>query len=147
MPQSFKLGKNWRMLQGRRLNLRNWKTKRQLFEHGAIEKLPKQRQHCTGNTAEFHFPLSEFLLPFPHICLCIQACSSICSPVRLGSSHCFVDKVFAKKNKSALTKLPSTIPLQLFDRSAWNSKPQNLHSINFLHWQNPPDGVLHHQTR
>src|SRR5258708_28826121 len=38
-----------------------------------------------------------------------------------GSSHCFVDEVFAKKNKIALTKLPSTIPLQLFDRSAWNS--------------------------
>src|SRR6266446_7460408 len=28
-----------------------------------------------------------------------------------GSSHCFVDKVFAKKNKIALTKLPSTISL------------------------------------
>src|SRR6266446_8232702 len=28
-----------------------------------------------------------------------------------GSSHCFVDKVFAKKNKIALTKLPSTILL------------------------------------
>src|SRR5260370_10542609 len=28
-----------------------------------------------------------------------------------GSSHCFVDEVFAKKNKIALTKLPSTIPL------------------------------------
>src|SRR5258705_3335176 len=38
-----------------------------------------------------------------------------------GSSHCFVDKVFAKKNKLALTKLPSTILLQLFDRSARNS--------------------------
>src|SRR5260221_1833732 len=38
-----------------------------------------------------------------------------------GSSHCFVDEVFAKKNKLALSKLPSTIPLQLFDGSAWNS--------------------------
>src|SRR6266436_10258194 len=38
-----------------------------------------------------------------------------------GSSHCFVDKVFAKKNKIALTKLPSIIPLQLFDGSARNS--------------------------
>src|SRR5258708_34798207 len=38
-----------------------------------------------------------------------------------GSSHCFVDEVFAKKNKLALTKLPSTILLQLFDRSARNS--------------------------
>ena len=32
-----------------------------------------------------------------------------------GSSHCFVDEVFAKKNKIALTKLLSTILLQLFD--------------------------------
>ncbi len=38
-----------------------------------------------------------------------------------GSSHCFVDEAFAKKNKLALTKLPSTILLQLFDGSAWNS--------------------------
>src|SRR5260370_11944280 len=38
-----------------------------------------------------------------------------------GSSHCFVDKLFAKKNKLLLSKLPSTIPLQLFDRSTWNS--------------------------
>src|SRR5258707_6029011 len=29
----------------------------------------------------------------------------------LGSSHCFVDKLFAKKNKLSLSKLPSTIPL------------------------------------
>src|SRR5258708_13737431 len=39
----------------------------------------------------------------------------------LGSSHCFVDELFAKKNKLLLSKLPSTIPLQLFDRSTWNS--------------------------
>src|SRR6266481_7950848 len=38
-----------------------------------------------------------------------------------GSSHCFIDKVFAKKNKLALSKLPSIIPLQLFDGSAQNS--------------------------
>src|SRR5260370_11878232 len=38
-----------------------------------------------------------------------------------GSSHCFVDELFAKKNKLSLSKLPSTIPLQLFDRSTWNS--------------------------
>src|SRR5260221_5416416 len=36
-----------------------------------------------------------------------------------GSSHCFVNEVFAKKNKIALIKLPSTIPLQLIDGSAW----------------------------
>src|SRR5258707_8748222 len=39
----------------------------------------------------------------------------------LGSSHCFVDELFAKKKKLSLSKLPSTIPLQLFDRSTWNS--------------------------
>src|SRR6266436_3689211 len=38
-----------------------------------------------------------------------------------GSSHCFVDEVFAKKNKLALSKLPSIILLRLFDGSAWNS--------------------------
>src|SRR5258708_16173104 len=38
-----------------------------------------------------------------------------------GSSHCFVDKVFAKKNKLVLSKLPSIILLQLFHGSAWNS--------------------------
>src|SRR5260221_10674974 len=38
-----------------------------------------------------------------------------------GSSHCFVDELFAKKNKLSLSKLPSTIPLQLFDRSTRNS--------------------------
>src|SRR5258705_8131215 len=38
-----------------------------------------------------------------------------------GSSHCFVDELFAKKNKLLLSKLPSTIPLQLFDGSTRNS--------------------------
>src|SRR6266436_6273471 len=38
-----------------------------------------------------------------------------------GSSHCFIDEVFAKKNKLALSKLPSIIPLRLFDGSARNS--------------------------
>src|SRR6266481_3932166 len=38
-----------------------------------------------------------------------------------GSSHCFVDELFAKKNKLSLSKLPSTIPLRLFDRSTQNS--------------------------
>src|SRR5258705_2588511 len=39
----------------------------------------------------------------------------------LGSSHCFVVELFAKKNKLSLSKLPSTILLQLFDGSTWNS--------------------------
>jgi len=56
-----------------------------------------------------------------------------------GSSHCFVDKVFAKKNKIALTKLPSTILLQLFDRSAWNSVSHKTYipltfSTGKIHW-------------
>src|SRR5260221_11031969 len=38
-----------------------------------------------------------------------------------GSSHCFVDELFAKKNKLSLSKLLSTIPLQLFDGSTRNS--------------------------
>src|SRR5258708_2579137 len=38
-----------------------------------------------------------------------------------GSSHCFVDELFAKKNKLLLSKLPSTILLQLFDGSTRNS--------------------------
>src|SRR5258706_5125852 len=38
-----------------------------------------------------------------------------------GSSHCFIDEVFAKKNKLVLSKLLSIIPLRLFDGSAQNS--------------------------
>src|SRR5258705_919478 len=38
-----------------------------------------------------------------------------------GSSHCFVDELFAKKNKLSLSKLPSTILLRLFDGSTQNS--------------------------
>src|SRR6266446_2235147 len=38
-----------------------------------------------------------------------------------GSSHCFIDEVFAKKNKLALSKLLSIILLRLFDGSARNS--------------------------
>src|SRR5258705_12615464 len=44
-----------------------------------------------------------------------------------GSSHCFVDEVFAKKNKIALIKLPSTILLRLFDGSAQNSVSHKTH--------------------
>src|SRR5258707_1575794 len=38
-----------------------------------------------------------------------------------GSSHCFIDEVFEKKNKLALSKLLSIILLRLFDGSARNS--------------------------
>src|SRR5258708_5994595 len=56
-----------------------------------------------------------------------------------GSSQCFVDEVFAKKNKIALTKLPSTIPLRLFDGSARNSVSHKTHipltfSTGKTHW-------------
>src|SRR6266481_3289874 len=56
-----------------------------------------------------------------------------------GSSHCFVDELFAKKNKLSLSKLPSTIPLQLFDRSTRNSVSHKTHilltfSTGETHW-------------
>src|SRR5258707_10810372 len=38
-----------------------------------------------------------------------------------SGSYCFVDELFAKKNKLLLSKLLSTIPLRLFDRSTRNS--------------------------
>src|SRR5258707_5032393 len=38
-----------------------------------------------------------------------------------GSSHCFVDELFAKKNKLSLSNLLSTIPLRMFDGSTQNS--------------------------
>src|SRR5260221_2814861 len=38
-----------------------------------------------------------------------------------GSSHCFVDELFAKKNKLSLSKLMSTFLLRLFEGSTRNS--------------------------
>src|SRR5258708_17960028 len=65
-----------------------------------------------------------------------------------GSSHCFVDEVFAKKNRLVLSKLPSTILLQLFDRSAWNSISHKTNiPLTFSTGKTPLDGVLCHQTR
>src|SRR5260221_11232905 len=57
----------------------------------------------------------------------------------LGSSHCFVDELFAKKNKLLLSKLPSTIPLRLFDGSTQNSvSPKTTILLTFstgeTHW-------------
>src|SRR5258706_11100921 len=64
--------------------------------------------------------LNSFLLSLTSATVSEHACPFI-ALLDSGSSHCFVDKVFAKKNKLALSKLPSIIPLQLFDGSAWNS--------------------------
>src|SRR6266436_5129591 len=64
--------------------------------------------------------LNSFLLSLTSASVSKHACPFI-ALLDSGSSHCFVDKAFAKKNKLALTKLPSTILLQLFDGSAWNS--------------------------
>src|SRR5258708_7213334 len=64
--------------------------------------------------------LNSFLLSLTSATVSEHACPFI-ALLDSGSSHCFVDKVFAKKNKLALSKLPSIILLQLFDGSAWNS--------------------------
>src|SRR5260221_7511582 len=63
---------------------------------------------------------NSFLLSLTSASISEHACPFV-ALLDSSSSHCFVDKVFAKKNKIALTKLPSTIPLQLFDGSAQNS--------------------------
>src|SRR5260370_23646487 len=63
---------------------------------------------------------NSFLLSLTSASISEHACPFI-ALLDSGSSHCFVDEVFAKKKKIALIKLPSTIPLQLFDGSAWNS--------------------------
>src|SRR5260370_7082712 len=64
--------------------------------------------------------LNSFLLSLTSTTISKHACPFV-ALLDSGSSHCFVDKVFAKKNKLALSKLPSIILLQLFDGSAWNS--------------------------
>ena len=38
-----------------------------------------------------------------------------------GSSHCFVDELFASRNRLSVTTLPNPIPLRLFDGSAPSS--------------------------
>src|SRR5258708_634612 len=63
---------------------------------------------------------NSFLLSLTSASISEHACPFI-ALLDSGSSHCFVDKLFAKKNKLLLSKLLSTIPLQLFDRSTWNS--------------------------
>src|SRR6266436_1144187 len=69
---------------------------------------------------------NSFLLSLTSASISEHACPFI-ALLDSGSSHCFVDEVFAKKNKIALTKLPSTILLQLFDGSAWNSVSHKTH--------------------
>src|SRR5260370_33881288 len=97
MPLNCRLLRNQKVLQGRRWNPRNRKTNGQLFEHSAIERLPRKRQHCTGNTAELHFTLSRFLPSFSHLCHCIQACPSICSITRLWISSLSCRHVICKE--------------------------------------------------
>src|SRR5258708_19310292 len=69
---------------------------------------------------------NSFLLSLTSASISKHACPFV-ALLDSGSSHCFVDEVFAKKNKIALTKLPSTILLQLLDRSAWNSISHKTH--------------------
>src|SRR5260221_10702179 len=54
------------------------------------------------------FSLNSFLLSLTSTSVSKHACPFI-ALLDSGSSHCFVDKVFAKKNKLAPTELPSTI--------------------------------------
>src|SRR6266478_8278274 len=63
---------------------------------------------------------NSFLLSLTSASISEHACPFI-ALLDSGSSHCFVDEVFAKKNKLVLSKLQSIIPLQLFDGSARNS--------------------------
>src|SRR5260221_2268361 len=63
---------------------------------------------------------NSFLLSLTSTSVSEHACPFI-ALLDSGSSHCFVDELFAKKNKLLLSKLPSTILLRLFDRSTWNS--------------------------
>src|SRR5258708_17272734 len=63
---------------------------------------------------------NSFLLSLTSTSISEHACPFI-ALLDSGSSHCFVDKLFAKKNKLSLSKLPPTILLQLFDGSTRNS--------------------------
>src|SRR5258707_7079779 len=74
--------------------------------------------------------LNSFLLSLTSSSISKHVCPFV-ALLDSGSSHCFVDKVFAKKNKIALTKLPSTILLQLFDGSAQNSISHKTHQMEF----------------
>src|SRR6266436_376433 len=64
--------------------------------------------------------LNSFLLSLTSATVSEHTCPFI-ALLDSGSSHCFVDEVFAKKNKLALSKLLSIILLRLFDGSARNS--------------------------
>src|SRR5258707_6155688 len=63
---------------------------------------------------------NSFLLSLTSTTVSEHACPFI-ALLDSGSSHCFVDELFAKKNKLSLSNLPSTIPLGLFDGSTRNS--------------------------
>src|SRR5258707_5594313 len=63
---------------------------------------------------------NSFLISLTSATISEHACPFI-ALLDSGSSHCFVDKLFAKKNKLSLSKLLSAILLQLFDGSTRNS--------------------------
>src|SRR6266478_1714098 len=63
---------------------------------------------------------NSFLLSLTSATISKHACPFV-ALLDSGSSHCFIDEVFAKKNKLGLSKLLSIILLRLFDGSAWNS--------------------------
>src|SRR6266436_4854291 len=63
---------------------------------------------------------NSFLLSLTSASVSEHACPFV-ALLDSGSSHCFVDELFAKKNKLSLSKLLSTIPLQLFDGTTQNS--------------------------
>src|SRR5258707_4283383 len=63
--------------------------------------------------------LNSFLLSLTSASVSEHACPFVA--LLDSGSYCFVDELFAKKNKLLLSKLLSTIPLRLFDRSTRNS--------------------------
>src|SRR6266436_10322371 len=63
--------------------------------------------------------LNSFLLSLTSASVSEHACPFVA--LLDSGSYCFVDELFAKKNKLSLSKLLSTIPLRLFDRSTRNS--------------------------
>src|SRR5258707_9706623 len=81
---------------------------------------------------------NSFLISLTSATISEHACPFI-ALLDSGSSHCFVDKLFAKKNKLSLSKLLSAILLQLFDGSTRNSVSHKTHipltfSTGKTHW-------------
>src|SRR5258708_1720442 len=100
---------------------KNKKIKRDFSNTMLFRKCPKKNSVALGIRLNFPslFP-KPFLLSLTSTTISEHTCPFI-ALLDSGSSHCFIDKVFAKKNKLALSKLPSIILLRLFDGSAQNS--------------------------